>query len=356
MVVHTGAGALQPFKTVFHHALGFVQIDPVAVDLQEAFLPAHNIIEAIRIPLCHIAGDQPSVPLVPFDQILLGLRVAQRHVGPFIYQLTHHFRLLDLLAVHVNEAEPAAGDGNAHAAVLFQRAFCRQVSHPGCSLGLAVHNDELLALFLGIFRKLPVQLRQKLAARLGHGAQRRQLHAEETEFFQHFICIGHAAKGSGPCLLEEIPEFFFPQGVIGQQHFCAHQHMAVDDGQAIGVVHPQGGDGALRLVQLQILCNGSCVGLHILIALAHQLGASCAARSGQQQCQIVIQRHILRVPGPVQAIAHAAEHAGVPSKFLCPAHRRIHIGRTVRFHKLLRQILMDVVVQQQRHDPVFQKT
>ena len=71
--------------------------------------------------------------------------VAQGYVGAVVAQLADCVGFGQLGVVVVQDAEGAAGDGDADAAELAEAVCRRQVGHAGRRLGLAVHDDEALS-------------------------------------------------------------------------------------------------------------------------------------------------------------------------------------------------------------------
>ena len=306
-VVHAGAGAVQAGEFLPEQTVYLVQVHPVAVDLQEAFFPAGDVVIPVLVELCHIAGAEDAAPFVSPAQVLFPLRVAHGHIRALVNQLSGDAGGGDGPVLPVEQAEGPAGDGDAHGAAFLHRLLRRQIAHPGGGLALAVHDHEAPVRRPGLLRELPVQRRGELAPRLGHGPQGGQVHPVEAHPVQHFIGIGHAAQGGGSGLFEEVPEFPLHQGFLRDQQRPAGEEVAVDDGEAVGVVHGQGGDGALLPAQLQIGRDGLRVGADVPIALPDEFRAPGGAGGGQQQGQVRVEGGIVLEAGFQEAVAEGLE-------------------------------------------------
>ena len=148
-----------------------------------------------------------------------------------------------------------------------------------------------------------MQFHAQLAARLCHGAQRGQLHAQKAQLVQHFVGVRHTAEGGRAVGAERLPELLLQDRRLRENDARAHKKVGVEDGQAVGVVHREGGDGAFRLVKVQIFHDGRGVGAEVGVALAHELGAAGRAGGRQQQRQLIIERIGARPCGLDEVVA-----------------------------------------------------
>ena len=354
VVVPARAGAFRIRERRLEHALGFVEVDAVAVHLQKALLAANDRVAAVLVHLRHVAGVQHAAALVSLGKVGPALGVSERHVLAVVAKLARHVRLGDDFAVHADELKAPAGDGHAHGAHLVQTHLPGQVGHAGRGLALPIHDDEPAPRVPAPLGKSAVQVGQELSARLGERAQRGQVHAGEAHAVEHLIGVGHAAHAGGPRLLKEGPEVALRDALLGQQHGRAHPQVGIEDAQAVGIIHGQRRDGLLLRGQREVFHDAFGVGADICVALAHKLGAAGGAAGGQKQREVLVQLR-LRAKGRFeQAVAEALVHAFAP--FPVKALRRPQVRRVIRLVQRGKQLPVDGGGQQRGHHAALHHT
>ena len=339
------AGGKQP--------LHLVQAHPVAVELNKPLLAAHDVVEAVPVPPGHIAGVELPVPLVPQGQLLRPPGVAHGHVWPAVDQLAHGVRRVNGRAVLPQQAELTAGHRHPHAAALLHRPLRGQVAHAGGRLSLAVHDKKAPSRPRRPVGKLQVKGLRQLAARLGQGVQRRQLHLQQARPPVHAVGVGHPGQGGDPLPLHQLPEGPLQHAAPGEHQRRPRQQVGVDDGHAVRVAHGQVGDGTLALVQLQVLHDRAGVGIQVPAAEAHQLGAAGAARGGEQEGQLRVELRPLPAGAAEQgAVLHlqrrdkALQH---PPRLRREVAGHMDKGGAVGLQQAAQQLRRNVGVQQQGH-------
>ena len=199
-----------------------------------------------------------------------------------------------------------------------------------------------------------MQLRCKLAARLRERAQIRQIHAEETDALEHLIGKRYTAERGRLVVLHEAPELLGDNRLGGQQHGRADQRMAVDDGQAVCIVHRQRRHRTLGLIQLEVFDNRLGVGLDVGVALTNQLRTSGRTGGGQQQRQLIVQRVNRLIIRLDQRIAEAGEDDRIRILFK-QFVRQVQIRRAVDIQQMLCEHVVDLGVHHQRYNLVVQE-
>ena len=143
--------------------------------------------------------------------------------------------------------------------------------------------------------------------------------------------------------------------------------MAVDDGQAVCIIHRKRCDGAFRPGKLQIAGDGSRIRTQVFIAEPDKLRTSGASRCRQQEGQLFIKLYLpaaLRTRPAAQAdIApfvpdgrHAGEIIRIGAIYF---FRQRQVFGPVFFHQLTEHlppglVVHDLAVQKQGHNAVSQ--
>ena len=151
--------------------------------------------------------------------------------------------------------------------------------------------------------KLAVQLGVKFSTRLRQCTERREIHTEKAEPLQHRVRIGDTG---------EVCDFFFPHKLpktAVKERFLRHNNGSTDsevriqNRKPIDIVQRQIRNSTFIFVKIQILHNGLCICLEIIIALPHQLRAARRARCRHEDGKILVKRVWILLPHIVKDIA-----------------------------------------------------
>ncbi len=248
--------------------LGALRVDAQAEDLRETAAAADYFVQPVRGAPGDVAGVQVLGGAAPCE-VRGVFGVAEHDVRARVDQLTG----VPARPVGVGlQVEGAAGYGDADRFGAGRGEVRGQVGHARCRLGLAVHHVQVPAVAPPQLRVADDPFGGESAACLGDAAQVGQAQLGEADPVEQVEGVGDRREGGAACGAQEVPEAVLRDGEVGEDQAGASQQVAVDDGQAVAVVHGQGGGGAVVFADVQVRGDGLGVGLEVLVRQAYEFG------------------------------------------------------------------------------------
>ena len=261
----TGAAGGQP--ALSECRIDVLKIDTQAEHFRESASAADHLVQPFIGALGEVAGPQFARQSVPEREVLGGLCIPQHDVRPRIYELASPVRGVG----QGLESEGSAGNRPPDGVRMGGGEIWWQVGHPGCGLGLPVHDEQVPTAASAEFGVASNALWGQPTAGLSDVAQVGQIQLIEPDAVEQIEGVRHSREGGDALGPDDIPEFRIGNRGVGEHQCGAAQQVAVYDGQPIAVVHGQRRDSAIGVADREIVRDRFGVGLHIAVREAHEL-------------------------------------------------------------------------------------
>lgn len=259
-----GPGHGRCHAEILEDPLDLPQVDPQPHNLDEAAAPANDFVEPTRPESGEVAcvqlGDLPAA-----GEVRRVFGVAQHDVGPGVDQFA--------IVQPRDRFQPEGSPGNRYAnrMRMLGGLIRREVRHPGRRFGLAVHDEEVPAVFLSELGVRAYQFRRQTPSGLGDVPQAGQVHAVEAHTLQKIEGVGNGGERCHGFTPHQLPEARIHHGQIGKRYGRPHQEMAVHDAHAVAVGQRKRRCCPVFRAEVQVLGDGGRVGLDRPCRDAHQL-------------------------------------------------------------------------------------
>ena len=287
-----------------------VRLHPVEVDAQAEGLgdpaqpPRH-----LPQPLRRAAGEVAGAELADGGaegEVVGPLGVAEHDVGARVDELPD--AVLD--ALDRRQVEGAAGDGDADGRRVVEGELGREAGHPRRRLGLAVHDVEADVAAAAPGRPPSDGVGRQAPPGAGQRAERREVEVLRVEAVEELEGAGDAGDrgdADGTCV---VPERRLDDRALGEEERGARRQVAVDHGEAVGVVPGERRGRHVVDVDAERLDDGSGVGGDVRRREPDELGGTGRAGGRQQDGEVGVEVVAAAHP-PLVEVCAGDHHVGV---------------------------------------------
>jgi hypothetical protein len=259
-----------------------------ARNLRHSLQPADHREEAAFVPCGDIAGAQLGDP-GSLCEIATLTGVAHHHVRSAVDEFSGLAWLLYRIAGVIHQPQRAARDRDADGPDIAFQSVRRDVSDPGCRLGLSIHHEKAFLPIGEMAVKSRGKIRRHASSGNRHETQRGQFVLQETRPVHLLERIGDPADAGAAGIANLSREACIRCAPAGEVEARSRDQMRVQNRKPIGIVERQDECRLVPLLKFEIAGDGTGIGLNGASRQSDISALAGAARGAEQQCQIGVE-------------------------------------------------------------------